>query len=172
MISIAFPCLVIARTGGTCLVDTMDELLDLVRNDPIIDHGSPSLDADFPAELHGGWLVRDFYGRVVHWRDLDPPFAARAAAILRQRRLRRAPRHVFRRGPVPGTGKPTGRSICYFRNPRTTAVLRANASLDQTDDEESPPARGRRRDLPTAWDDIPRTRDRSWKRQRHTQWRR
>lgn len=168
MQSIAFPCLVIARTGGTCLVDTMDALLDLVGSAPIIDHGSPSLDADFPPEIHGGCLIRDFYGRVVRWRDLDPPFAARAAAIRRQRRLRRAPHHVFRRGPVPGTGKPTGWAACYFRNPHTAAEMRANAGADEGG---SSGVRGRRRDLPSAWDDILRTRDRSWKRQRRTQWR-
>lgn len=80
----------------------------------------------------------------------------------------------FRKAPVPGVRKRRwGR---FYRRVRTQAELRALAGLeaDLHDLEEFPvrvKIRGRRKTLPTAWDDIMVFgKGRGWKHHRRTQW--
>jgi hypothetical protein len=58
----------------------------------------------------------------------------------------------------------------YFRNPKTTQERRMAGAV-MTEEGEPPPraARGPKH-LVTAWDDIPRGFDRTWKRHRRAQW--
>ena len=67
----------------------------------------------------------------------------------------------FRQDPVPGIGRNRGHFRCWYRLPRTTAEFR-----DMADKENEPYIRRRRRkQIPTAWDDIPKCVQRSWKEQ-------
>jgi hypothetical protein len=50
--------------------------------------------------------------------------------------------------------------MSYFRSPRTRQELR-----------QPEPTRSKRRNLPSAWDDIPRRPQRCWKAQRKTHFR-
>jgi len=80
--------------------------------------------------------------------------------------------YEFRAGPVPGISHAKWRR--YHRKVRTTAEHRENAALECDEDalEYGIKTRGDRRghNLPTSWDDQPRSRERSWKSQRRTQW--
>lgn len=89
--------------------------------------------------------------------------------------LGRTDPRVVRPGvPIPGTGRHRGGH--YFRRPRTRAELRdlAGLDVDAMDPEDFPMrlrARVRRRNIPTAWDDIPiRGKGRNWKAFRRTRW--
>jgi hypothetical protein len=72
--------------------------------------------------------------------------------------------------PIPGTSSHNTRK--YFRHPKTMAENRAGVAA--TADRSEVPDMGAkirvRNLLPTAWDDIPRSRECSWKRHRGTQW--
>lgn len=73
----------------------------------------------------------------------------------------------FRQDPVPGIGRNRWHFACWYRAPRTTAELRAMA-----DPEVQPYVRKKRKQIPTAYDDVPRGYQRSWKRQskKRKQW--
>lgn len=61
----------------------------------------------------------------------------------------------------------------WLRRPRTTQELREwhGANAEHCEDGMIPRPRGRRRHIPTAWDDIHTGKvQRSWKRHRKTQW--
>ena len=78
--------------------------------------------------------------------------------------------HVFRQGPVPGTGGRRGSWSCWFRRPSTIQELRRNEA-DRLDGLIT--ARDRRRsvDLDIDFDDKTRARrSRGWKEHRKTQW--
>lgn len=80
--------------------------------------------------------------------------------------------YEFRNGPVPGTGHSGGRYRCYMRFPQTTAERRQyERDLVDEDLEEFPELRVRNRHLPHSYDDVYRKPQKSWKRQRKTQWR-
>lgn len=66
----------------------------------------------------------------------------------------------FRQDPVPGLGRNRWHFRCWYRLPRTTAEFR-----DMVDPENAPYIRRRRKQLPTAYDDIPKCVQRSWKEQ-------
>jgi hypothetical protein len=66
----------------------------------------------------------------------------------------------FRQDPVPGIGRNRWHFACWYRAPRTTAELR-----DMADPEVQPYVRKKRKTIPTAYDDITRGYQRSWKRQ-------
>lgn len=70
--------------------------------------------------------------------------------------------------PIPRTGRRS--PYRYRRHPATQAERRQAFAVAE---EGEPPIRGSRkfRQLPTYWDDLARTNQRSWKRQRRTQWR-
>ncbi len=65
-------------------------------------------------------------------------------------------KYYYRCGPVPSTGHRWGKR-CY-RRPQTTNEYKLN-----TDPEYKNYTRGKRRHLPTAWDDISLTYSKSWK---------
>lgn len=73
----------------------------------------------------------------------------------------------FRQDPVPGIGRNRWHFGCWYRFPRTTAEFR-----DMAAPENEPYIRRRRKQLPTAWDDIPKCIQRSWKEQskKRKQW--
>ncbi len=80
--------------------------------------------------------------------------------------------YEFRNGPVPGTGHSGGRYRCHMRFPQTTAERRQyERDLVDEDLEEFPELRVRNRHLPHSYDDVYRKPQKSWKRQRKTQWR-
>lgn len=113
------------------------------------------------------FIVRDSVNRVI-----DPDVVASLWHELRARRRAAKPTPAFRAGPVPGTGRKRHRlRACgvFFRRPRTYAERRA--AVESRD--EGMPFRGKRRNVPSAWDDIVRSdrADRSWKRHRRTRWR-
>lgn len=111
-------------------------------------------------------ICRDAEGKIL----LPEDFAAE------QRRLLRLRRHSawagFRwgfwngEGPVPFTGKHRGGS--WQRAPATTAEKRLAVVVD---DEPGPRPSRRPHKLVNAWDDVPRTNQRSWKEHRTTQYR-
>jgi hypothetical protein len=112
------------------------------------------------------------------WRLLD---VARALSLEKRWRnrvprwRRQKNRHVFRRGPVSGTGR--GRA-CYSNWLRAPATFqeRSEAEFAVVDDdllEHDVRVRARRNgtNLPTSYDDITRNdHRRSWKSTRRTQW--
>lgn len=77
----------------------------------------------------------------------------------------------YRCAPVPGVHKSAG--YHYFRHPQTQRELRGQvAYLDHLHEHGLNSARvGRVRDVPSAWDDIPRHVDHNWKRHRRTRYR-
>jgi len=96
-----------------------------------------------------------------------PPASRRAAHIRR---------FVFRCGPVPHTSFRSRGS--YYRAPHTNAtrIAEAAAAASALDPDLGLEPRfasriARLSRHVTAWDDVPRSRDRSWKRQRKTRWR-
>lgn len=76
----------------------------------------------------------------------------------------------FRRTPVPRTGR-RGR-YCWARRIRTANEIRANAAVGAEAEtmELGVVVRGRRKHLPTNWDDLPRNVSRSWKDHRRNRW--
>lgn len=66
----------------------------------------------------------------------------------------------YRQDPVPGIGRNRWHFRCWYRLPRTTAEFR-----DMADPENAPYIRRSRKQIPTAWDDIPKCVQRSWKEQ-------
>lgn len=81
--------------------------------------------------------------------------------------------YEFRRTPVPRTGK--GSPYRWLRHPRTTSERRASDAVDNDPEmrEYKVKSRAKRSKamLPSAWDDLPRHVDKSWKRHRKTQYR-
>lgn len=59
-----------------------------------------------------------------------------------------------------------------IRAPRTFAEMKFNTCLDPEAEELGIKIRAKRRpsNLPDAWDDVPRCREKSWKSHRHTQY--
>lgn len=66
----------------------------------------------------------------------------------------------FRCDPVPGIGRNRWHFRCWYRFPSTTPELR-----DMANPENEPFIRKRRKQIPTAYDDIPKCCQRSWKEQ-------
>ena len=85
------------------------------------------------------------------------------------------PERHFRNGSVPGIGGGGKRRWSMWRYFRTTAEKRANIALDCDEDarEYGIKSRGRRRHLPSVWDDVNRSdwNAKSWKKHRQVQWR-
>ena len=81
----------------------------------------------------------------------------------------------YRRGCVPGVHG--YRHGCYFRHPRTFAILREiakyTAPVSWVDEvvAEEPPPRQKARNTPTLYDDNSVEVIKNWKRQRKTRWR-
>jgi hypothetical protein len=68
-------------------------------------------------------------------------------------------------GPIPHVRKSRG-GFGWFRNIRTTQEIRLNTSVHAEEGEIPVRAARNKRNLPTAWEDIIRTPQRSWKAQR------
>lgn len=111
---------------------------------------------------------RDVYGDLISAHTI----VEEACRIEKERDYRRLFRRkspfTYRSGPVPSTGRRSGGS--WFRSIGTTQERRDAAACKA--DGLSGLVRGSRnvRNLPNAWDDIPRSSERSWKRHRRTQW--
>ncbi len=132
---------------------------------------APQRDCSWIAACKGdAYVVRDELGLIVPvWRikqaaeDLLDP-----AGFWR----RRYQPHVFREGPVPNTRCHRG-GYGYHRTIATTVERRANIALmdDLEARELGLTVRGRRRNIPTSWDDQAPTRySHGWKRHRRTQY--
>lgn len=82
--------------------------------------------------------------------------------------------YEYRNGPVKGTGKGRWSYGPYMRHPRTQQELREIALFESYEElkDLNIRIRGRRKDLPTHWDDFARRdrQDRSWKRHRKNQY--
>ena len=80
---------------------------------------------------------------------------------------------AYRSGPWPGIRRRRGHRGTSIRAVRTKqAMTWHDADREEFENLGVPPGRVRRqRTLPTYWSDIPRQNERSWKRQRSTQWR-
>lgn len=79
-------------------------------------------------------------------------------------------KYKFRDGPVPGiSGK---WSWNYYRNPKTLNEIKGNAEniAYEVKKEYGISLKGRKRNLPSSWDDIYRNDLRSWKKTRKTQY--
>lgn len=81
--------------------------------------------------------------------------------------------YEFRNGPVPGIRKGYW-FRGYYRHVRTQQEIRENETFAVNDNDLEDygiRVKGRKRSLPTLWDDIPVDReDRNWKKFRRTQW--
>lgn len=150
----------IDRAGVRRAFPTLEALAAAVPNrawvGPAFDPHRP----DVPARIR--WRALDADDLGVPDADLDAAFAAREEAWRRRARL---PQPPFRAAPVPFTGG--GFRWIGFRRPRTAAEIAANAAALA----DGIPVRGRRRNVPDAWDDLPRHVERSWKAHRRTRWR-
>jgi hypothetical protein len=121
------------------------------------------------------FIVRDADGEALSKAEIDAVLAATWRPSRPPRRSIR--RFKYRNGPVPFTGS-GGSYSCYYRSPRAHGfmIAEAIAAVDALDPENDLAPRfvqalARADKHPTAYDDIPRCRDRSWKRQRKTRWR-
>jgi len=106
----------------------------------------------------------------------DPKYGDLLVTIHGWWRARRGSKFHFRLDPVPGVRKPR-RGNSYFRYPRTTQERNSGYIADELDHSTLTASQidklTRVRDLPHAWDDIPRgclRRHSSWKRSRSTQY--
>lgn len=81
----------------------------------------------------------------------------------RRRRYRGRPvqGYHYRNGPVPGIRRPRG--FNDYRSIRTYAERRMLSLVVAEDDE--PPARASRKNVPSSWDEICRGKEKCWKRQ-------
>jgi len=138
----------------------MATVRDLVYRQRDESFATPWYAVDLPAPP--GLVVRDGDDITVSWYEV-----LRACRELERRRKKRDRFETWNgNGPVPGTGR--RKNYRFMRRPRTTQELRLAAGVVFEDDE--PEWRGRRRNVPTAYDDIILHRDHSWKRHRRTQW--
>lgn len=117
---------------------------------------------DMRSMRYADWRLTNVYNEKLVWTDLPPP---RKAATRWFHRLPAWEVGVYRRDPVSGAGSYSQRA---HRHPRTLALMREAASREDT---EAPvrSARGLTA-IPTAWEDIYRRTERSWKRHRRTRW--
>lgn len=118
---------------------------------------------------HYGFKIVDDLGDAVSKDDLyDHVHRLRTANI----KMRPRPKGHFRDGPWPGVYRRRGRrGSCY----RQIQTANERAWRDVDDDElhdagVHPKKVARRRYIPTSWDDIYRSRTRSWKAARANQW--
>lgn len=125
--------------------------------------------------VYGGdaFVLYDELGlRIPAWRVKEA--YAHLPEADKARRYRWARPHVFRSGPVPGIRCFRGGGYSAFRSPGTLNELRAiEAEEFDLDELDIRPKGRRRRDLPTAWDDVSRSRGytvRSWKEYRKHQY--
>lgn len=117
-----------------------------------------------------GYALIDAHGDAVPLPILRGLFERRIA-----RERADLPSYPYRNGPIAGMRR-WRRYSRWLRHPATTAERRANQEawiLDINDLAVFVPVRGRRRNLPQAWDDIPIAdlKNRNWKRFRKTRWR-
>lgn len=120
-------------------------------------------------------ILRDEFGMVVPLWRIDEEIATLGLFRPRRRAWGYIPDRDFRNGPVPHTGRRRGGHM--FRRPGTHGERRELRGLEadlQDPDMDLPRIRirVRRRNAPTAWDDLPiRGRGKSWKRHRKTRFR-
>jgi hypothetical protein len=119
-------------------------------------------------------LDENIFRLVDAWNEpIDRPTAR--AALMRlfpiKNRGRAITATAFRGGPVPHTGHHGHGG--FYRAPHTRQELATHGAFaDELAEIGLDEARtGRLRDLPTAWDDIARCRERGWKTSRSTRWR-
>lgn len=114
------------------------------------------------------FVIQTDLGAPVSISDLE-----RLDHVIAERNARRRPAGRFRNGAWPGIGGKRGHRGSYYRLVQTK---NERSWADAADDQLIeiglvPNCAGRKRDLPTSWDDIHRGRQRSWKAYRATQWR-
>jgi hypothetical protein len=81
---------------------------------------------------------------------------------------REIPEFKYRHDPVPFVHKSKWHRGVFYRRPKTTQERRA---FDDSVDQGFTPRKRRAANiLPNAWDDIPRHREKNWKKFRRTQW--
>lgn len=75
----------------------------------------------------------------------------------------------FRKGPVPGTGVRHNHRGSYYRHPKTMNEKRQSANVEY---KEYIPPKKHILNIPDAWDEIPRSKSKSWKDQtkKRKQW--
>lgn len=161
---------------------TLDEVADHVAL-----HGlSKSLGDAFrvPMDWSDG-IARDQHYHTYDWvlrNDHGQTFKADTVLdILRERRhqariARRVHLEGFRDRPVPGIHVRRLHRGAWWRHPSTQAEIRAYDAYEEDrhvalveDGIVLPSVRGRRKALPTSWEDMPRHKDKCWKSFRRTQ---
>ena len=105
------------------------------------------------------WIIYDKDLRVIDARDYIQDIDKELLSNFWYRRNKKNKKNLpdFRRGPVPGTGHNYHWNI-RVRHPKTTAELRSNCI-----EEHKFFVRGKRRNLPTLYDDIFTKNGKSWK---------
>lgn len=179
----AYPLIAIRDDGRTIVADTPDEAIGLFRNLRFGEHHVDRISHErygangsiilSETVIRSEWIVRDDEGNTLSAHDV--PQAKRQYRGWSARRLA-AVRHAAENGlPIPGIRR--WRRTRYFRRfAKNIAMRAAEVALDQ-DLEDWDVAHmdvGRRRvpELPKWGDDLGcRSRPRSWKDQRRTQWR-
>lgn len=137
--------------------------------------GIPLEHPNYPVGLHlpGALLFLDELGCIIPAVRVYACYQAmgldwRATFTVFRRPYRQ---HVFRRGPVPGTGNHRGTWFCWFRRPSTFQELRRNEA-DRDEGFVTPRDLRRSVDLNIDFDDKTRSRrSRGWKEHRKQQWR-
>jgi hypothetical protein len=109
------------------------------------------------------YIVRDDLGNRLSVFDIPRPPRKKTQPS------RRDIPHDYRAGAVPGTGLRLRYGRCWMRGPQTHSARRSD--FDPIEEHEPRLRRARGTALPTAWDDLPRQHQRSWKKNRATQWR-
>lgn len=118
---------------------------------------------DFFATDFSEWRLTNVYGESLGWADLPA-----------RKKYSWGPSHwevgERRRSVVPGTGNRRAYGN-WLRYPKTLNLLReAVACDDEPGEVHIPPTRKKKRAIPTAYDDIYRRTQRSWKQHRGRQW--
>lgn len=114
------------------------------------------------------WVIEDASGNRIPPGDVPKS----KKAIKRERYVRkwREKAFIFRSGPVSNTGGARGRRVSdYMRYPQTHAILKECYKPLEEFEPNIRSSRSRKY-IPTSWDDIPRSCQRSWKKHRKTQW--
>ena len=123
-----------------------------------------------PRRIKVEYVIYDYLWRVVRKETIAEALEAKRYTFNNwyySRVLNHRNYPGFRNGPIPRTGKSGFNFYGYFRAMKTTPELRWNCAHRKF-------TRGKRRNLRSAWDDVPRSDNRikqSWKKQKkRKQW--
>lgn len=161
--------------GSVWVFDTLFEAIQKKIYGQFVESFDEPVHADDRARYFGDlYILRDECGVVIPLWRIAQEAQGYTPPVRPWRRSLYDPEAHFRNGPVSFTGKRRWGRI--FRRVGTRGEIRDLVGLEaEMEDHEEFPVkvkiRRRRRNLPTAWDDLTiRGKGRGWKHHRRTQW--